>query len=431
LIHHFDKPDPVSATSRGAFRIEDKNFYILGRMINSQFLYRILLLAVGLAAAVSTSVQATLPVEDDYYHLAPADTIHDDFFLATNQATISGHVDGDVFLAGRSYTIDGSVDGSVHSASQDATIKGTVHGSVRMAGQNLFITGHIDRNVLAFGQTLKIDAGSYVGRDVHAFVGQAAIGGEINGDLYVEAGEIVVSGVVQGDLELKGDHVTITAPAVIAGDIHYRSKEEIQIEDGVTVDGLVEWDKPEKRAEEAKEEGGVNVGVRIVFLLIAYVTGLIMIGLFGNHTRTGARLLVEKPLPTLGIGFISFLLAPVAILLLMVTVLGIPWAIILFFSFTVFFYIAKIYVAIAVGRLGIRAFKKGAEPKQGWSLLFGLIILAIVFAIPYLWWAAYLVVVFWGIGAILMALYYCRVQTEAVTKINSATSGSASATSET
>jgi hypothetical protein len=92
----------------------------------------------------------------------------------------------------------------------------------------------------------------------------------------------------------------------------------------------------------------------------------------------------------------------------MALIIGIPAGIMLLFAYTVFFYIAKLYVAIAIGRLGIRAFRKDVDPKQGWSLLFGLIILTLLFMIPVLGWLIYFAVIFWGIGGIVLGIRACR-----------------------
>jgi len=107
-------------------------------------------------------------------------------------------------------------------------------------------------------------------------------------------------------------------------------------------------------------------------------------------------------------GLTSFAIL-LAFAVLLALIISIPVALILLFTYTVFFYVAKIYVAIAIGRIGIRAINKEIEPKQGWSLLLGLIILTILFVIPVLGWIVYFAVIFWGIGAILLGLRACRV----------------------
>jgi hypothetical protein len=98
--------------------------------------------------------------------------------------------------------------------------------------------------------------------------------------------------------------------------------------------------------------------------------------------------IAQKPVVCLGVGFVAFCLAPVAIVVLMALIIGIPAAIILLFIYTIFFYISKIYVAIALGRFGIRA--------------------TFLFVIPVLGWFVYFAVIFWGIGAIIMGIRACR-----------------------
>jgi hypothetical protein len=111
---------------------------------------------------------------------------------------------------------------------------------------------------------------------------------------------------------------------------------------------------------------------------------------------------------SIGIGFVGVCIAPAAVVILLITVVGIPISIMLLFGLTIFFYTAKIYVSIAVGRMAMKLLGKGKEIKIGWALLLGLVILTILFSVPFVGWVAYFGVVFWGIGATVQAIQQCR-----------------------
>jgi len=353
------------------------------------------------------ALSASVFLGEDRYLVAPGDTIDDDIYIGTNEAAIDGMVTGDVFLACRKYSLSGDILGSFNSASQLSTVRGAVGNSARIFAQTVTLDGSIENNFIAFGSIIDLSESSRVGKDATIHGGDVSLSGEIGRLAYIRCEQLFVSGTIGGDLDIEAEKISIVPPAEILGDIVYRSKNEINISDGVTVGGEIERKELEcDRAD--KDDGGINLLLRSMLFLASFVTGLLMIGLTNRHARAAATQILSKPLMSLGIGFVAFCAIPIAIVVLLILIVGIPAGIILMFAYTVFFYIAKIYVAIAVGRLIIGVLRRGAEPKQGWALLLGLTILTLLFMIPVLGWIVYFLVLFWGFGAILMGIRECR-----------------------
>ncbi len=344
---------------------------------------------------------------ENRYFVPPGDTVNDDVYAAVSEVAVDGVITGDAFFACQKYSVSGDILGSLNSGSQYATVRGNVGGSARIFAQTIIIDAAIERNLVAFGEDIDLSEASRVGKDVTIMGGRVSLSGEIDGNAEVHCNELFISGVINGDLKIEAQKISILPPAEIAGNITYKSKNEISISDGVNVGGEVEWNEitPE---EEKGEGGGINVGFRVLLFLASFVTGLLLIGLINRHTRAASAQITLKPLVSLGVGFVSFCAIPIAIVVLLVTLIGIPAAVILLFAYTVFFYIAKIYVSIALGRMILRALRKDADPKQGWSLLLGLVILTLLFMIPVLGTLVYLLVIFWGFGAVLLGIRECR-----------------------
>jgi hypothetical protein len=111
-------------------------------------------------------------------------------------------------------------------------------------------------------------------------------------------------------------------------------------------------------------------------------------------------------LKDLGLGFVFVICVPIAAVILLFTMIGIPISIIVIFAYMVLFYIAKIFVGIALGEKALQLFKTNGVPSAGWSLLVGLIILYLLFLIPYLNWIIYLLTLFVGFGSVFQAKKY-------------------------
>jgi cytoskeletal protein CcmA (bactofilin family) len=365
-----------------------------------------LFLAAIVTLVLPVSASASLFLSKDRYKVAAADTIDDDIYLAASKGLFDGVVTGDVVIATKDYTITGEIHGNVNSLSQGATIRGNIGKTARLFAQTIIIHGQVGNNLLAFGQDIDISEDSRIGRDASLFGEDVSFSGEVGGNMTVECGQVYIAGKIDGDLYIEAEKITVVSPAEITGDIIYKSGKKIRIEEDVIVGGEIQW---EETVAKEKSDDGIAWPLRILLFFASLVTGLFIIGFTNRHARLSSDHIIQKPVVSLGLGFVAFCGIPVAIVVLLALIISIPVAIILLFAYTVFFYIAKIYVAIAVGRLGIRAFRRDADPKQGWSLLFGLIILTILFVIPVLGWFVYFAVLFWGMGALLLGMRSCRI----------------------
>lgn len=364
------------------------------------------MLALLLGAGTFPPAHADIGSNRARYFIQPGDTLADDLYLAAKEAVIDGVITRDLCAACQRYIVSGEVLGSINSASQYATIRGTVGNSVRAFAQNLAVDGLIGNSLFAFASDIQLGRTCRVANYAALFGGQVSMAGEIGGNLFISAGDVIISGKIAGDLDVRADKITIVQPAEITGTIKYKSKEEIKIDSGVVIGGGIERITP--GPGEQDNEGGINWPARIILFLCALATGLLIVTIFKHHTFHAVDHLSKKTLASIGIGFVALCVTPIAVIVLLITLIGIPAGIMVLFAYTVFFYIAKIYVAVVLGRLILQAFQKAAVPKVGWSLVVGLICLTIIFMIPYLGKLVYFLTVFAGMGAIILGIKECR-----------------------
>ena len=298
---------------------------------------------------------------------------------------------------------NGIVEGNVMACAKDLDISGQVNGSVRGFAQSIKVNGKINRNLIAFCFTLNIKPDAEIGGDVTAFSGEFTLDGKIGKGLRGSVGTLIISGIVNGDVSVKADKIILMPTAKILGDFKYKSKNQAKIESGAFVSGQTFWTKEE--AKKGKKPKGVFTAKSLItdtlFLLALMITGIVLTLIFKKKAYQAKRAVTVSFLKSLGWGFVFMVCIPIAIVFLIVTILGIPIAIISLFAYAVLIYIAKIPVATALGEKVIKAFGKQGEPSLIPSMLLGLIILTILLNIPYLEWLIYFIVIFTGFGAIL------------------------------
>ncbi len=368
----------------------------------------LLILAFALLVTAQSS-SASVFVGEDRYVSAQGDSLADDLYLGCEEAVIDGYVANDLSIGAKRYTMSGEVGGNLNSGTQFATIRGIVHHSARLFAQRVTIDGQIYENLIVMASDLEIGRSAWVGRDAMVMGSDISISGTIGGDLIIRGDQVVISGKINGNVDIESNRITLLSPAEITGDFKYKSKKELKIDDDVVIGGEIDWIevKPDDKDYDSDDGDGIPIALRIILFLATLVTGLIVIGIFGQHSRTSTTMIIEAPLRTLGVGSTAVLIGPLAILILLPTVVGTPASIILMFAYTIFFYLSKIYVALAVGRLIFNRLL-GKYPKQGWSFILGLAIITFLFWIPVIGWFVYLGTLFFGFGAILLGIRQCN-----------------------
>ncbi len=333
--------------------------------------------------------------------------IDDDLIIAGGTVKSDATITGDLISASNRLVQNGIVEGSVNAGAKDLDILGEVNGSVRGFAQNINVNGYVNRNLLAFCYALNIKPEADIRGDVTAFCGELTLDGRIGKGLRGSIGTLTISGTINGDVSVETDKITLMPTAKILGDLKYKCKKKAKIESGAQVSGQTLWTQKEKKEEE-KEKAIFTTGdlIReILFLLALMITGIVLTLISKKNARQARTAVTDSFLKSLGWGFVFMVCIPIAILLLMLSVLGIPIALISLFAYAVLIYIAKIPVATALGGKIIKAFGKQGEPSLIWSMLLGLIVLTFLLNIPYLEWLLYFIVLFTGFGAILIS---CR-----------------------
>ncbi len=331
-----------------------------------------------------------------------------DTYAFGEQIEIDGRLAGDLFGVGRRVRVDGQVDGDLFALVQRVDIGGTIGDSARVVAERLAMDGTIDGDLLVVAEEVRLERSARITRNVRAAGSRVEIDGTVDGDVAVFAGEVIISGTIRGSANLKGDRISLDPGARIEGDLTYRSRMPLSQEELARVAGTA------KRAEEEEAEedaGGISAG-SIMFWLwqtaAALLMGVLIIALF-----RGVLLLVASSIPekaTVGtlLGFVAFLVIPIASVVAMVTLIGLPVGLATFLLYWVILYVAKIPVAVwAGGRLLAWAGRPDASPYL--ALLIGVVLLYVLFQTPYLGWLLWFGATWLGLGTMtLLAIGYLQ-----------------------
>lgn len=344
--------------------------------------------------------------------LSRGEVVARDYFAAGNKVTISGVVDGDGYVAGGSVVMDGMVRGDLLVAGGTVTISGEVGQDIRAFGGTVNINGRVGRNISVIGGTVQIGKDAVIGGSIVGAFGQVQYLGQSLGDMNLVGGTVDIDGRTEGNVYLRGDSISFGDNTQVMGNLIYESKHEAELGEGAHIFGTTTYRPINKFAMggdqswgKAKESwNNLQKGFSVIGFLVALFIGFVMLRVFPRRMAHMKEIMVASPLKSLLIGLLFMMITPFTILLLCLTVIGIPLAFIWLFGLVIVIYFAKIVVGYWLGSV---LFKKlNLRERRGWALFAGLAIYFIVRNLPYIGWLFSLLTLFAGLGIIIREKIY-------------------------
>ena len=351
-------------------------------------------------------------------YIGKDEVISGNLYTAGSNITIDGKINGDIFCAAQTVIINGPVTGDIFCAAQAININGEVGGSVRVAGSSLNINGKIGHNVMAAGASIILSKSAQVGWDMLVGGAFVDIRGKINGDLHGGGSNVTVAGEIGKNIRLRLDRnpkmqnngidfsndngLVISKEAIIGGNVIYTDGLDAKIDNGAKIKGEVTHNLPKQI--EKKQMAAFWAWSKIIGFFSALVIGLVLITIGKKQILDLCKILAEKAWPSIGWGAVVLFIGPIIVIILLITIIGIPLALISFAFWLIAIYIAKIMAGIFIGQ----SFIAKVIPKQKdsliWAMIIGIFILYLLISIPFIGGLISFLAVLWGIGGIFIYL---------------------------
>ncbi|QKS18699.1 polymer-forming cytoskeletal protein [Curtobacterium sp. Csp1] len=342
-------------------------------------------IVVALTAITGGAAAAVTTTQDDPSRIAATERVSGPQFLSGTDVEVAGSVDGDVYAAGQNVTVSGRVTGDVIAAAQTVTVTGEVAGNVRLAAQGVVLSGTIRRSASIAASTVSIVQSGSVGEDLVAAANTVSVAGDLRRDARLSVDRLTVAGTIGGDVVYVSDHT-----AQIRAD---------------HVDGSVQHVRPNSTTDRPTAgEAFASWLVSLLYALIALSLITLAAGLLVPRQliRVTDRLRAA-PWKAALVGFVAAVAAPPALLLLLVTVIGAPLALVGSLVLLLLTLAAFPYSAFMVGRLVLRD-RRGPVV----TALLGGAVLVVALHIPVLGVLVTVMTIVLGLGAQLLDIADAR-----------------------
>ncbi len=408
-----------------------------------------------LALAFATPAQAFDGRAGNNVVIEKDEIIADDVYVTAETFVLEGTVKGDLVVFGTTITINGTVEGDLIAAGQSIVVNGTVTDDARIAGAALQIgsSAVIGGDVVGGSASFETKEDSSIAGELVVGAAQALLAGNVTGDSLLGLGALDLRGEFGGDVIANvGEPTDEAAPpfsmfmpqvpfsmptvtpgftiaktAKIKGNLEYTQFNDIEIPANVVGGKVIRTEPVVDPAEVVVPPTQSEIFLDWTFNLFRTIVTLIIIGLvLGWLTPAFIKALTEKVQSqagaSLGWGIVAFAVFFFAIFIIVVAMiigaalfgtltLGslsgtiVTVGLLAIFALIVGFVLAtafltKIVVSWLGGKLILSRINPALAESKVWPLVLGVIIIALLTALPGVGWLFNLIVVLLGLGAL-------------------------------
>lgn len=333
-------------------------------------------------------------------------------FLAGSSLTINSDINGDLFCAGADIIINGSVKGDIVCAGQSIKINGNVDGNIRAAAQNIEIAGTVSKNVSVVAQGLSLGSKSNIKGDIFFGVQNVNLGGTMGRDLAGAGESINITGSLLRNATITGSNISVLETAKVGGNLdYYVEKTAITSIGDKSIKGTVMRhdietpSRPEMKKDDMVRFAREGMVYKTIYGILSFaIIGLVLVYFDRKNTEKRIAQITQKPFVTGLIGFAVLITAPIAFFIVMITVVGMPLAMVALFVYIVAMIIASLYPSAILGKLLLEKVFKKMNTNLFIQMILGVTLLGLVSIIPVAGWIVAFAAFCMGLGAFLVSL---------------------------
>lgn len=333
----------------------------------------------------------------DSINIPAYETIDSMLFVGGNNINIAGVVNGDVYCGGQTITISGTVKGDVFCGGQTINISGTVDGSLRLGAQSVTLSGTVGNSATIGAQDLIIEKSAYITRDLLGGSQNVTINGTVGRDMVSGARSLTINGKIGRDINGGFRTLTVGSIGFVGGKVNYTGTTDPTVQSGGKIVGKVTRTAPREQATMRFSPIMFSLGWFVYAFLSMLILALLIAGLFPRTLEEAALKAMKAPGKTALIGFLATILTPIVIVVLMMTAVGIPIAILAILTWVIIAILCTPFVGYMLGITLFRSLKQ----KPIWVMLIGASVLTVTYFIPIIGCVMLLATYIFGSGMIL------------------------------
>lgn len=216
-------------------------------------------------------------------------------------------------------------------------------------------------------------SGGQVGGDLLAGGNTVNIEAPVQGKVRVSGAKVYINSSVAGNVNIDAAQLELGPKTVINGNLTYKSPKEMIKDGGARIIGTVSYEPKAARVANRPFKAFISFWVimkALMILVLAFILGLV----FKRYSDKAVETVFKSPWPALGKGILTVIVLPIASILLLATVVGIPLGILGIVSIIAICIFSFALAPILMGSL----LYKWIGKKEGYSVSWKVILLGVL-----------------------------------------------------
>lgn len=295
-----------------------------------------ILLHLLLLLSLAFSAEASIFLANDTIILSQE--INQNLYLAGKDLKAESVIKGDLFGAFQNVKISRTMFGDVALAAQDVLLDGPINGDVRIVARKVVLNSDINGEVLVFSDAVRVE--KPIAKSLTVFSRDVIINGNVSKRVKINAETVVVNSTLESDAVIHSAKLVFAKNGIVKGNLNYSGKAD----NLAAVKGIVK--KSERRYEQVFMD---MIAGSVLSYLSFLILGILILLLAPRPVEKGTNLFQEKYFTAFIIGMLSLFVVPVILLLIFITVIGIPVALFGLALFILMIMVAKIFFILFLG----------------------------------------------------------------------------------
>lgn len=352
--------------------------------------------------------------------------VYEDLYIIGGTVTINAPVYGDLVIAGGTIIINDSVAHDILLVGGTVTFNGFVGDDIRCAGGDIRISKNVNGDVVVTGGAVIIDKGVSIGA-LLAAGGDITLDGNVNGEIKGAFGDLFINGTVLKNIDCRGGRITVNG--TIGGSSILAARYIVIGNDAAFNNDVRYWNKKEYvdfKQSLKKGKAVFDASLRIStgewyylgsatilglcwYLGMALLMILLFQYLFSATVKKAADTVFNRTLRSLATGFLFFVAVPVAALIALLSLIGVPLGILLLFCYVALVLLATVITAVVAANWYNNRTGRNWNYAKMIFAAFGIFVLfKIVSLIPFAGWIVMAFLVCISFGGILLNVNWKR-----------------------
>lgn len=367
-------------------------------IISLLILVGVVLPFVALAAEIRTG---------ENVNITSKDTIQDDLYSAGSSVVISGTIGGDFISAGGNISVSGNIKDDLIAAGGTINISGDVGGDVRVAGGNVTIDSAVAEDLMVTGGQVTLTERAVIGGSLYIVGGSVVVNGKVVGETSIQGGSVTLDGTFVKDVKVKaGEKITIGSHSVFDSKVEAVSPNDVEIKEGSVFASPIEFTQKNPMNHRAAPLFAI-FGTLLLFKFVTMATAaILLVLLLPRVTSSVVRQTMSGFWKNVLMGFVTFFVSPIAIVLLLVSVVGVGVGVMAIMFYILLIIVTAILSGLYTGVWADSLRQKTKDISISWiHALIGTIILSIVAIIPFVGWICVLLIFLGTLGGVVKTAY--------------------------